>query len=151
VRAGLADRERAVDILRRVAPPSHGDRRPLLADEVRALARFCGASIGAHTVNHLSLPALAGDEAVREMEESRVALERVLGEPVADLAYPYGAIDDGVTDAARQAWRWTCACGDGLVPDSFDAARVRRIEPGNVTADELARRLERTFDATACR
>jgi peptidoglycan/xylan/chitin deacetylase (PgdA/CDA1 family) len=146
VRAELADREGAVDVLRRVVAPPGGNRRPLVADEVRALARFSGASIGAHTVNHLSLPALA-DAGAREIEESRVALERVLGYPVRDLAYPYGGVDEQVARAVRRTWRWACACGDGPVADSFDAARVPRIEPGNVTAGELSRRIERVFDS----
>ena len=142
VRATRAERERATDVLRRYVGRPAGDRRPLLADEVRTLARVPGVSIGAHTVNHLALPRLATGEAVREMEDSRRALEKVLGRPVRTLAYPYGSVDDAVADAARRTWHWACACSDYPLAASFDAARVWRIEAGNVPAEELARRIQ---------
>jgi peptidoglycan/xylan/chitin deacetylase (PgdA/CDA1 family) len=142
VDASLADRNRAVDVLRRLVGTPAEDRRPLVADEIGALARLPGVSVGAHTVNHLSLPRLSGEAASREMEDSREALERVLGRPVHSLAYPYGALDDAVADAARRSWRWACACGGYPLAESFDAASVWRIEPGNVTGGEMARRVE---------
>jgi peptidoglycan/xylan/chitin deacetylase (PgdA/CDA1 family) len=142
VDASLADRNRAVDVLRRYVGTRAGGRRPLVADEVAALARLPGVSIGAHTVNHLSLPRLAADAAMREMEDSREALERVLGRQVHSLAYPYGALDGAVADAARRRWRWACACGGYPLAESFDAACVWRIEPGNVAGVEMARRIE---------
>ena len=142
VRANLADRDRARDILRRYVGRPSEQRRPLLADEVRALARVPGASIGAHTVNHLALPGLSADDVAREIEGSRQALEKVLGRRVRTLAYPYGAVDDAVANAARRTWHWACACTDAPLADSFDSARVWRIEVGNVPAEELARRVQ---------
>jgi peptidoglycan/xylan/chitin deacetylase (PgdA/CDA1 family) len=68
--------------------------RPMLAEEVRELAQRRGHAIGAHSVHHLSLPALPPDLQRREMAESKTTLEHLLGTPVTAFAYPYGRFDD---------------------------------------------------------
>src|SRR5215470_8167382 len=56
--------------------------------EVRAL-RAEGMEIGSHTVRHSDLTALSPEEMRAEIEQSKFALEQMLGEPVLSFAYPF--------------------------------------------------------------
>lgn len=59
-------------------------------------------TVGSHTCAHPALTGLDRAERRRELEESRRALESLLGRPVVDLAYPHGAHDEP-TDADTRA------------------------------------------------
>jgi peptidoglycan/xylan/chitin deacetylase (PgdA/CDA1 family) len=52
-----------------------------------------GFNIGAHTVDHVALAALAPARATWEMRQSRLTLEGLLGHTVVDFAYPYGSFN----------------------------------------------------------
>jgi peptidoglycan/xylan/chitin deacetylase (PgdA/CDA1 family) len=148
VHAALDLREQLVRELARLdAPPPH--RRPLVADEVQQLSRVPGASIGAHSVNHLALPDQTAAVMAREIEDCRATLQRVTGCEVEHFAYPYGAVTRTCADAVRPVFRWACACDDVGVGSSFDAARVARVEVRNWTADQLSQRLAQVFAASA--
>jgi peptidoglycan/xylan/chitin deacetylase (PgdA/CDA1 family) len=67
--------------------PSH---RPMLPDEILKLSARPGHTIGAHTTHHLYLPDQPLDVQRREVVDNRVALERLLQQPVRTLGYPYG-------------------------------------------------------------
>ena len=71
--------------------------------------------------------------------------EDLLGRSVDLFAYPYGAVDDRSAAAARSAYQWAIACGERSVSDSFDAARVPRVEAKNWDAATFASRIERAF------
>jgi peptidoglycan/xylan/chitin deacetylase (PgdA/CDA1 family) len=58
-------------------------------DETRDWARR-GFELGAHTVNHTVLPLADPAEAEQEIVESKRILERELGTPIRDFAYPNG-------------------------------------------------------------
>lgn len=60
-----------------------------------------GWEIGSHTMSHVDLTK-AHDNLHREMRESRAALEQALGVKVTTIAYPFGAIDSAVADAAQE-------------------------------------------------
>jgi peptidoglycan/xylan/chitin deacetylase (PgdA/CDA1 family) len=140
VHAALPERDRIVDRLRQSTVGSSSPlRRPMLAHEVVQLARTPGMSIGAHTVNHLSLADQPAAVVSREIEESRSALGRITGSPIVDLAYPYGVVSRATTDFVRTSCRWGIACDDSAVAASFDAGRVPRIEAPDSGGEGLAR------------
>ena len=58
-------------------------------DQVRSLRRL-GFEIGAHTMNHVDLGTVAGNEANDEILGSKRRLEHELGEEVRYFGYPYG-------------------------------------------------------------
>jgi peptidoglycan/xylan/chitin deacetylase (PgdA/CDA1 family) len=62
-----------------------------------------GLEIGSHTVHHLELPGLSDSEALRELVDSRRALEAHLHHPVQWFAYPAGAFDARTTQLVRRA------------------------------------------------
>jgi len=60
-------------------------------DEIAALSRDDLVTIGAHTVNHLLLSNLSDSAAMREMLESKKALESRIGREVRHFSYPFGS------------------------------------------------------------
>ncbi len=78
--------------------------------ELKQLAD-AGMSIGAHTLTHPVLSMCSEEEARREIQESKINLERALGRPVWAFAFPFGnpsTMGDRELRLAREA-RFTCA------------------------------------------
>jgi peptidoglycan/xylan/chitin deacetylase (PgdA/CDA1 family) len=86
-------------------PPDDPDRDLLVASGRQlALAvhqKLC--SIGSHTLTHAGLPGLAAPQLHHELTASKAALESLVGAPVTDLAFPYGAYDAACLRAAFAA------------------------------------------------
>lgn len=61
-------------------------------DEIRALAMDPLVTIGAHTVNHVTLSRTSPATVRSELEMGRAAIESALGQPPRHLAYPYGDV-----------------------------------------------------------
>ena len=148
VQATLEIRDRVVAELRALGGPS-ARRRPLVADEVRRMARIPGMSIGAHTVNHLSLPHQDLAVIEQELEDCQGTLEKVIGRTIDAFAYPYGAVSGACADSARRRFTWALTCDEAEIGPSFDTARAGRIEVRNWTAEQLSERLDRVFAASA--
>jgi peptidoglycan/xylan/chitin deacetylase (PgdA/CDA1 family) len=147
VRATLDVRDRLVDAIARLGGPT-ARRRPIVADEVAQLARVPGASVAAHTVNHLSLAEQSRDVIDRELQECRETLERITGRAVQEFAYPYGAASRASADAVRGRFRWGLSCDERPIGASFDTARAGRVEVRNWTAAQLSETLDRVFAAS---
>jgi peptidoglycan/xylan/chitin deacetylase (PgdA/CDA1 family) len=69
--------------------PALPDDLMLTDTQVQSLARN-GVSIGAHTVNHPILSSVPVGTAHREIQDSKLYLERVVQEPIDVFAYPNG-------------------------------------------------------------
>jgi peptidoglycan/xylan/chitin deacetylase (PgdA/CDA1 family) len=76
--------------------------RMMTEDELRELAA-AGVELGAHTVTHPDLSTLPHGACLREMTESRDALERLTGAPVRSFAYPFCRYGDAALAAAADA------------------------------------------------
>jgi peptidoglycan/xylan/chitin deacetylase (PgdA/CDA1 family) len=63
--------------------------RLLKVCELRQLAQ-AGMTIGAHTLSHPVLSLCIDDEALSEIQQSKLDLEHALGQPVWAFAYPFG-------------------------------------------------------------
>ncbi len=103
-------------------------QEPLMtADEIRALHAE-GFHFGSHTMSHVRLTAVPPEVALRQLRESREALEAVLGEPVRTICYPWAQHDASVRQLAREAGY---ACGVGirrrLNRDDTDLMALHRI------------------------
>lgn len=71
------------------------------ADEVKAL--YAGHEVAVHTAHHYDLTGLSPDVLYAELADDKAALEALTGTEVVGMAYPYGAYNDAVIDAARRA------------------------------------------------
>jgi peptidoglycan/xylan/chitin deacetylase (PgdA/CDA1 family) len=78
-------------------------QEPLLdAADIRALSAQ-GIDFQSHTATHPRLTTLPKAEAFRELCDSRAALERLLGEQVSVVAYPWGDHDASTLSLAAEA------------------------------------------------
>jgi peptidoglycan/xylan/chitin deacetylase (PgdA/CDA1 family) len=119
-------RARWMDLVRSHRDPSRvfqSERRWQLLGiaELKHLAQ-AGMSIGAHTLTHPILSLCSEDEARREIQESKHAIEEALGRNVWAFAYPFGnpaTMGDREVRLAREAG---FSCG-------FLNVEHRRVEP----------------------
>ena len=103
--------------------------RVLTDDEIRALATRPGHSIGAHTVHHLALTTQPADTKRKEIVENKVALERVLQQPVRLFSYPYGEFDaDLVRIAGEAGFLAAVTVQAGLVSAGMNRLLLPRFE-----------------------
>ena len=145
VHTTLESRERVMNCLENWAGSATARVRPMLAEEIQRLAVLPGVTIGAHTENHLSLPDNAGTR-LAELSHCQAELTRIIGRAVDLFAYPYGAVDRETAALVRRTWRFGMSCDDRMVGDSFDAARVPRLDVQGWSAEELGRRLSNLFE-----
>lgn len=90
-----------------------------------------GHEIGAHTIDHLSLPTLTQDEALRQLTESKTTLQGLLGPTAAiNFASPYGEYNDLTIDLVLQNYRSQRSTDEGF--NSKDNFSVRNIRVQNV-------------------
>jgi peptidoglycan/xylan/chitin deacetylase (PgdA/CDA1 family) len=133
----------AEDVWTRDSNPD-GTTYPLLDAEEILDMKNRGVSFQSHTCSHRSLPALDDDELVRELADSRAALQQLLGCPVEYLAYPFGRLDERVVVATRRAgYRAAFSTQPGFNRREVDRFRIRRIEVyGTDTPRMLLRKVE---------
>jgi peptidoglycan/xylan/chitin deacetylase (PgdA/CDA1 family) len=122
--------------------------RPLLtAEQARGLQRH-GLELGAHTRTHVSLPDASDETVEDEVAGSRIELERILGQSVTTLAYPFGRRDPRAVAAARRAgYTGACTVAGRPVRLSDDPFEVPRIEI--VRGDSLHRFLRKLWFGAA--
>jgi hypothetical protein len=77
---------------------------------LRTLAGFPGVKIGAHGASHVALSQCDDKKLNNELLSSRLYLEDLLGFAVDAIAYPYGAVNCRVRDAALVAGYRIGAC-----------------------------------------
>jgi peptidoglycan/xylan/chitin deacetylase (PgdA/CDA1 family) len=81
--------------------PGGGDAM-LTREQLRELVA-AGWELGAHTMTHPDLSALAYEDCLRETRDSREALEAIGGAPVETFAYPFGRYGPAAIAAARDS------------------------------------------------
>jgi peptidoglycan/xylan/chitin deacetylase (PgdA/CDA1 family) len=148
LRSGLSERQELIDRVVRwsgLAAAARASHRPLIADELRRLDTRPGHTIGAHTTNHLFLPAQPRQVQEREINDQKRALEACLGHGVALFAYPYGAASDETAQIARAAGFLAAVTVEGrAMSGADDRFRLPRIEAPQ-DPDELVTKLDAAF------
>ncbi len=146
------DRDDTIECLRKwsgttLAPPE-GDRS-LRSAEVVSLAGRPGHSIGAHGVHHLFLPSQPLGVRLQEIVDSKVRLQRLLGRPVTEFAYPYGGVDLETVEMVRAAGLAIAVTAEeGLVRPGADALRLARYEVTGAESQTFDRALAALVAAT---
>jgi peptidoglycan/xylan/chitin deacetylase (PgdA/CDA1 family) len=148
-RAGRAERERLLGVIAEklgVDPANDpADDLPMLAgDQLRELAD-AGIDIGSHTVSHPSLAALAREEALGELTESKTLLESKVGRPVKFFAYPFGGAEhcNAATERLVREAGYEAACTTirGVNRSGTDLFRILRVGVENDPAEIFAFKL----------
>jgi len=82
-------------------PEGHPDKNEKVIDRQQILGlEKHGIEVFSHTVSHPNLTKLSDEELKRELIDSRIELEDVLGHPVDIISYPHGIYDRRVIDFA---------------------------------------------------
>ncbi len=104
-------------------------QEPLLGPAEIAELRAGGIEFGSHTRTHAPLTTVSPHQAKAELGDSRVALARLLGEPVRVLCYPYGKQNPAVRALAREAGYEAAVIArrrlNSTATDPFRLARLR--------------------------
>ncbi len=99
-------------------------------NQIRDLAR-CGIEFGSHSCTHADLTQLAPGDLAAEVGDSKKAIEDQLGRAVRHFCYPYGAHDQRVVAAVRQAGYLTaCTTRRGALRADADPFRLPRLTVG---------------------
>ncbi|HXH48592.1 MAG TPA: polysaccharide deacetylase family protein [Terriglobia bacterium] len=89
-------------------------RRLLSLDQIRELHRH-GVHFGSHTLTHPWLTGAADHDLEREVRDSKLKLEDLLGAEVSSFAYPWGVADMRVRSAvARAGYKVAMTTQEGL-------------------------------------
>ena len=103
--------------------------RLLTEPEVRILAARPAKDIGAHTVNHLFLPAHSEGTQAEEIALNKRALEALLDRPITTLAYPHGGFTAQTIDICRSlGFRSALTVVSAPLVAGADPLRVPRVE-----------------------
>ena len=109
--------------------PRAAEKRRMTSDEVLLMALRPGHTIGAHSARHLMLSRQTPEVQRDEIESSRRALESLLGRPVREFAYPYGAYNSEVVRQVRAAsFDVAVTCDESPLEPWTDPLRVPRLE-----------------------
>ena len=87
-----------------------------------------GFGFGAHSVNHVVLPALSVNEAEREIAGCKAQIEEHTGQRVDLFAYPYGRWSPAVRDIVSRHYRGACSTGAGVVEPDADPFALPRVD-----------------------
>jgi peptidoglycan/xylan/chitin deacetylase (PgdA/CDA1 family) len=141
-------RDRALDALRawagQGAEAPRPSRRLLLGREIVELAGRGRHRIGAHSHDHLLLPAHPRSIQEEDVRASKAALEALLGAPVDFFAYPFGATSDETRAVVRAAgFSAALTVEPGSVDATSDPFRLPRHEIGDLSAADFAALIER--------
>lgn len=72
------------------------------AEELRQLDVDPLCTIGAHTVSHPKLDTLSYEEQYKEIADSKLELERLLGHPIQHFSFPHGAHNEDTLAICRE-------------------------------------------------
>jgi len=113
-------------------------------EEVGEMSRY-GIHFGAHTVNHPILSRLSYDDARREIDSSKKAIENALHVPVTSFAYPVGRPADYTPEIKTFIEEAGFRCGLTMVLGNNEAGsdryELRRIAPWDEDCDLFGLRL----------
>jgi len=110
--------------------------RAMTSDEVRALVAEGLLAIGSHSVTHPMLAGLGAAACRREIDESKLACEALIGAPVAAFAYPYGDFDTEVRDTVKAVgFAFACSAQHGPATAASDIFALPRIHVTDMDGD----------------
>ncbi len=123
-------------------------------EQAQSLKR-AGHTIGAHTVSHPNLAHVSAAEARSEIRDSKIAIEKELGEPVQHFSYPHPALNPEWTPATIEitraaGFRSAVVTSSGPVRPGDSLLELRRIY-GASDFDQWLWNLECTFLGRAIR
>jgi peptidoglycan/xylan/chitin deacetylase (PgdA/CDA1 family) len=120
--------------------PTTVEHRCLTADELVQLRRSGLVQVGSHGHGHLELGRLTSAEQRQDIEQSKRALEGLLGEVVSGISYPHGSSSRCTPDLVREAgFRYGCGSRPAHVLPATDPYDLPRIWVPDVDGERFRR------------
>ena len=124
----------------RVGAARRESHRPLRADEVAPVARDPLVRVGAHSVSHAYLTALADAAQRAEIVDSKRRLEAIVARPVDHFSYPHGDHAPATVAHVRAAgFRVACDTVAAPVTAGADVLALPRVEVPDLAGPAFAR------------
>lgn len=99
----------------------------LMSYEQVVKAKSKGTEFGSHTLDHFDLTAVSSEESWRQIHDSKIKLERMLGFPIETFCYPYGRKSPQVEQLVKKAgYRLACSTEKGINTEKTDRLALRR-------------------------
>lgn len=115
--------------------------------ELKDIAKNDLIEIGDHTVHHLALAGLPQPTVKREVEQSKLDLEAMIGRPVTSFAYPYGSFDLSAIQSLKLAgFRVGFSTIPGNKISNADRFFINRIRPGGATGESLINLIQKQYN-----
>lgn len=87
-----------------------------------------GIDIESHTVTHSKLSTLSYDEQLKELKNSKEAIEKITGKPIISIAYPEGKYNEDTSKAVLDAgYAMGFTIDRGYVGKGDDATKLSRL------------------------
>jgi peptidoglycan/xylan/chitin deacetylase (PgdA/CDA1 family) len=103
----------------------------MTTQQLRGVGESGLVEIAAHTLHHVNLKSVNAERAQEEISESKTALEKILGKPVHNFAYPYGDFNQAVIDLVKKAgYRTAVSVVSGTIHSEQDRYFVYRLRTG---------------------
>lgn len=127
-------------------PHVRSTHSPLLPEEISLLATGELIEVGAHSVTHASLPSHSLLLQQDEINQSKIYLENLLGNPVISFSYPYGEYTAETLALVKKAG-FSCACSteESIVSQNSDCFQLPRLEVLNWNGEDFAKYLLKWF------
>ena len=100
INSGRFGTKHALTDARFTTPNHEADHSEVEEFEVKDF--YAGHEVAVHCLTHARLPAQSDEEVIRQIEEDRKNIERLVGYPVCGMAYPYGDFDDRVVELIQK-------------------------------------------------
>lgn len=114
--------------------------------QVKEMAESGLVEIGSHTFNHPDLRSKKMKDAIFEIRDSRVELEKISGYPVRTFAYPYGYFNaDALSIAATSGYWGAVSVKPGVSQSADNLWQVKRLRPGRLSGQAFANWLRESF------
>jgi peptidoglycan/xylan/chitin deacetylase (PgdA/CDA1 family) len=110
-------------------PHVRSTHSPLRPEEISLLATGELIKVGAHSVTHASLPPQSLFQQQDEINQSKIYLENLLGNPVTSFSYPYGDYSAETIALVKHAG-FSCACSTraSAIFSNTDRFQLPRLE-----------------------
>lgn len=126
-----------------------GEEQYLNEDEIKLFHKSPFCTLGTHSVTHPHLEELSYEEQYKELNDSKLVLESIIGEEVTHMSYPHGSFNENTLKIVEELkYKFIGSSEIGInTQNNLDYRYIRRIEI--VASDdliELQRKAEGYYD-----
>lgn len=105
-----------------------GKEQYLTVKDLKDISKLELCTLGTHSVNHVHLSKLKQEDQYKELYNSKLFLEDIIGKKIVDFSYPYGDYNDISNNIANELYEIISTSNIGLNIIKCDKKMLKRIE-----------------------